>query len=37
MEKVIKKTWLEPQIEVIPIETLNPFGFLNETNGTLGS
>jgi hypothetical protein len=32
-----KKTWIEPQIKVIPIETLNPFGFLNEIEGSPGS
>jgi hypothetical protein len=32
-----KKIWLEPQLEEISIETLNPFGFLNEIDGTLGS
>jgi hypothetical protein len=33
----MKKSWQEPQIIEIPIETLNPFGFLNEMDGTLGS
>ena len=32
-----KKIWLEPQIEELSIEILNPFGFLNEIDGTLGS
>lgn len=37
MENEIKKAWLEPLIEQITIEALNPFGLLNELDGNLSS
>jgi len=37
MAQPIKKLWIEPCMQEIPLETLNPFGFLNELDGTLAS
>jgi hypothetical protein len=37
MEQSSKKTWEEPSLENLDIESLNPFGPLMDLDGTQGS